>query len=113
MAIPTPPPPAPKSDPRQDSDKPYDPAKPADAAVKPGDPPKPDFKKDAPSLSAKSEDEMPMTAQTDQLKRAGEMEKVGVKNWMEEQEKNIRERQGDPPPQPRQVPGVAPPQKPS
>jgi hypothetical protein len=53
-------------------------------------------------------EEPPMTTQTDQLRRSMDMEKVGPENWMKEQERRIRERQGEPPPEPRQVRGVAP-----
>lgn len=47
------------------------------------------------------------TSQVDQLRRSAEMEQVGVEAWMVEQERRIRERQGDPPIEPRQVHGVA------
>ena len=40
------------------------------------------------------------------------MERVGPAAYMAEQERRIRERQGDPPAEPRQVHGVAPAQKP-
>ena len=40
------------------------------------------------------------------------MERVGPTAWMEEEERRIRERQGDPPAEPRQVHGVAPAQRP-
>lgn len=49
----------------------------------------------------------PWTAQVDQLKRSAEMEEVGASAWMTELERRIRERQGDPPIEPRQVHGVA------
>lgn len=60
----------------------------------------------------KDDDDLPLTTQTDQLRRSMEMEEVGPSNWMNEQERRIRERQGEPPHEPRQVHGVAPPQKP-
>lgn len=60
----------------------------------------------------KDDEDLPLTTQTDQLRRSMDMEKVGVANWMAEQENRIRSRQGDPPIEPRQVHGVAPAQKP-
>ena len=59
-----------------------------------------------------AEDDLPVTSQTDQLRRSMEMEQVGPTAWMNEQERRIRDRQGDPPAEPRQVHGVAPVQKP-
>ena len=56
---------------------------------------------------------IPVTTQTDQLVRSAEMERVGPTAWMEEEERRIRERQGDPPAEPRQVHGVAPAQRPT
>jgi hypothetical protein len=58
------------------------------------------------------DDDLPLTTQSDQLRRAMDMEKVGPSNWMAEQDRRIRERQGDPPIEPRQVHGVAPAKKP-
>lgn len=60
----------------------------------------------------KDDDDRPITTQTDQLIRSAEMEEVGPSAWINEQERRIRERQGDPPAEPRQVHGVAPAQKP-
>ena len=54
------------------------------------------------------DDDGPVTAQTDQLRRSIDMERVGPTAWMVELERRIRERQGDPPAEPRQVHGVAP-----
>lgn len=59
-----------------------------------------------------NEKDLPVTTQTDQLRRAADMEKVGPQAYLEEQERRIRERQGDPPAEPRQVHGVAPAKKP-
>lgn len=59
-----------------------------------------------------AKDDSPVTSQTDQLRRSAEMEKVGPTAWMNEQDRRIRERQGEPPIEPRQVHGVAPAQKP-
>jgi len=58
------------------------------------------------------DEDLPVTTQTDQLRRAAKMEQVGPQAYMEEQERRIRERQGDPPAEPRQVHGVAPAKKP-
>lgn len=63
-------------------------------------------------FDAYDDKDLPVTTQTDQLRRAAEMEKVGPTAWMNEQERRIRERQGDPPAEPRQVHGVAPVKKP-
>lgn len=57
-------------------------------------------------------EDLPVTTQTDQLRRAADMERVGPAAYMAEQERRIRERQGDPPLEPRQVHGVAPAKKP-
>ena len=57
-------------------------------------------------------EDLPVTTQTDQLRRAADMERVGPAAYMAEQERRIRERQGDPPAEPRQVHGVAPAKKP-
>lgn len=62
---------------------------------------------------AKAKDDPgPWTSQIDQLRRSAEMEEVGPAAWMAEQDRRIRERQGEPPVEPRQVHGVATPQKP-
>jgi hypothetical protein len=53
----------------------------------------------------------PVTTQTDQLVRSAKMEKMGPTAYMEEENRRIMERQGEPPPEPRQVHGVAPVQK--
>lgn len=58
------------------------------------------------------DDDLPLTTQTDQLRRSMDMERVGPEAYMLEAERRIRDRQGDPPPEPRQVHGVAPVQKP-
>jgi hypothetical protein len=56
--------------------------------------------------------DLPVTTQTDQLRRSMEIEKMGPQAYMEAQETRIRDRQGAPPIEPRQVHGIAPPQKP-
>ena len=58
------------------------------------------------------DEDLPVTTQTDQLVRSAEMEQVGPTAWMNEMERRIAERQGDAPPEPRQVHGVAPVQRP-
>ncbi len=116
---------SPKRDSRQDSDKPYRP----DDAHQQGDQqqsrenPESDLdhiREDRAKEARKifdenekdAEDDLPVTTQTDQLRRSMEMEQVGPTAWMNEQERRIRERQGDPPIEPRQVHGVAPVQRP-
>jgi hypothetical protein len=54
----------------------------------------------------------PITAQTDQLARSAKMERMGPTAYMEEENRRIQERQGQPPDEPRQVHGVAPAKKP-
>ena len=54
----------------------------------------------------------PLTTQTDQVLRSQEMEREGPANWMERTNREIAERQGDAPDEPRQVHGVAPAQRP-
>lgn len=55
----------------------------------------------------------PLTTQTDQLVRSREMEVEGPRHWMERTGREIAERQGDAPDEPRQVHGVAPAQRPT
>ena len=109
----------PERDPRQDSDKPYRPEDPA--APNQRDPDENiDQKRQADQRANEARklfdenerDDLPVTTQTDQLRRSMEMEQVGPTAWMNEQERRIRERQGDPPDEPRQVHGVAPVQRP-
>lgn len=50
----------------------------------------------------------PLTTQTDQVLRSQEMEREGPTNWMERTGREIAERQGDAPDEPRQVHGIAP-----
>jgi hypothetical protein len=53
-------------------------------------------------------EEPPMTTQTDGIRRSMDMERVGAENYMRALEDRIKERQGEAPPEPRQVHGVAP-----
>ena len=52
--------------------------------------------------------EGPITTQTDQLLRSRKMEAMGPTAFMEEENRRIAERSGEPPVEPRQVHGVAP-----
>ena len=54
------------------------------------------------------DDEGPITTQTDQLIRSRKMEIMGPTAFMEEENRRIAERSGEPPVEPRQVHGVAP-----
>jgi hypothetical protein len=93
----------PKHDPRQDSDKPDDAQQQHIREERAAE---------ARKIFDSRGDDLPVTTQTDQLRRSMEMEQVGPAAWMDEQERRIRERQGDPSAEPRQVHGVAPTQKP-
>ena len=55
----------------------------------------------------------PLSTQGDQVRRSEDMMRVGASNWVAATEAKIAERQGDPPPEPRQVHGVAPAQRPT
>lgn len=56
---------------------------------------------------AKEDPSRMVTSATDQIQRSLDMESVGPSNWMNEMERRIQERQGDTPPEPRQVRGIA------
>jgi hypothetical protein len=109
-----------KHDPRQDSDKPYRPDDEHQHGDQQQSRPGPDQDQIREQRAAEARklfdendsDDLPVTTQTDQLRRSMEMEQVGPTAWMNEQERRIRERQGDPAPEPRQVHGVAATNKP-
>ena len=89
-----------KHDPRQDSKEPYNPG----VTVEPETPEQQRQKQEDRAAAAKKlfddneahADDRPVTTQTDQLRRSAEMEQVGPQAWMNEAERRIREREGDP-----------------